>query len=275
MTLKLVRHKYFNILLFMALCMPLVSFAASKDYSLTLSLVSDNSVRASWKISRSYSKLLKKICLQREVNGRFVSLSCAAPKVLTRTILDSVIDEYDVTYRLILTKSKSAVKITKSISLPLPDDSSNDDSSSGGANDGNNGGGGDVSFQSACPPGFADFVIRDTNAVRASMGLSSLTYNSRLAWGADMHSRFMAETQTLTHDGWSDRIIHAGYSFSSIGQNVAFTQGASFDSSLISLWMESPGHRENIVNPRWIHIGVSCSYSSNGFMYWTQNFGKP
>ncbi|MGL5944276.1 MAG: CAP domain-containing protein [Waterburya sp.] len=59
-----------------------------------------------------------------------------------------------------------------------------------------------------------------------------------------------------------------GYQYSNLGENVA--QGQTTPTDVLDSWMNSSGHRENILNPNFTEIGVG--YENN---YWTQVFGRP
>jgi uncharacterized protein YkwD len=57
-----------------------------------------------------------------------------------------------------------------------------------------------------------------------------------------------------------------------MGENVAWTSGFT-TAQVVTLWMNSSGHRANILNPAFAHIGVGRATSSRGTIYWTQDFG--
>ena len=54
------------------------------------------------------------------------------------------------------------------------------------------------------------------------------------------------------------------------GENVAFGQPTSYD--VMNAWMNSRGHRQNILSSRYDSIGVGYVVASNGRPYWTQSF---
>ena len=58
-----------------------------------------------------------------------------------------------------------------------------------------------------------------------------------------------------------------GVSYKSAAENIAMGQRSAAE--VVKAWMESPGHRENIMNPSLTHIGIG--YDKNG-NYWTQQF---
>jgi uncharacterized protein YkwD len=68
-----------------------------------------------------------------------------------------------------------------------------------------------------------------------------------------------------------DRIQNAGYLFSSAGENVAYGFGDA--AAVMSGWMNSEGHRQNILNPNYKEIGIGYAQGADGRPYWTQDFG--
>jgi uncharacterized protein YkwD len=55
-----------------------------------------------------------------------------------------------------------------------------------------------------------------------------------------------------------------------IGENIAY--GNVTADQMMAMWMESPGHRENILDPSYTHIGVGIARTGSGRVYGTQNF---
>jgi uncharacterized protein YkwD len=116
-------------------------------------------------------------------------------------------------------------------------------------------------------------VAQLTNQVRAQYRLSPLRFNCRLYGAAQNHTIDMVNMNRLSHTG-SDgssigiRVKRFGYQYSTVGENVAV--GQRTPSQVVNSWMNSPGHRQNILNPQYTEIGVG--YSNN---YWTQVFGRP
>jgi uncharacterized protein YkwD len=67
------------------------------------------------------------------------------------------------------------------------------------------------------------------------------------------------------------RVQDTGYQYSTAGENVA--AGYPDAEAVMAGWMGSDGHRENILNPSFEHLGVGYSVGDDGNAYWTQNFG--
>ncbi|MDJ0588412.1 MAG: CAP domain-containing protein [Pleurocapsa sp. MO_226.B13] len=111
-----------------------------------------------------------------------------------------------------------------------------------------------------------------TNQVRAKYRLRPLRSNCRLYKAAQNHTVNMVKMRRISHTG-SDgssvgvRVKRVGYQYSAVAENVA--KGQKTPSQVVQSWMNSPGHRKNILNPKYTEIGIG--YSNN---YWTQVFGR-
>ena len=66
-----------------------------------------------------------------------------------------------------------------------------------------------------------------------------------------------------------DMLKNYGISYKTAGENIA---GNSTNSEAVNAWMNSSGHRANILNANYTDLGVGIAKSSNGTMYWTQMF---
>ncbi|MER5898462.1 sigma-70 family RNA polymerase sigma factor [Streptomyces sp. NPDC001876] len=125
------------------------------------------------------------------------------------------------------------------------------------------------------PSSAADEVTALVNAERAKEGCAAVRSNSKLATAASRHSADMVSRDYFSHtspDGTDpgDRITAAGYRWSTYGENIA--KGQSTPAAVMDSWMNSPGHRANILNCAFKEIGVGRVDSSGGPV-WTQNFG--
>ncbi|WP_072013801.1 CAP domain-containing protein [Myxosarcina sp. GI1] len=132
--------------------------------------------------------------------------------------------------------------------------------------------------------GIISKVLKLTNAERTKAGLKPLKLNSQLVDAAQNHSNDMAEDDFFSHrgiDGSSvgDRALDSGYKYSTVGENIAAGQRTAAE--VVSGWMNSPGHRANILNPNYQEIGIGYEYLANDTgkvnynHYWTQVFGSP
>ncbi|AFZ34162.1 SCP-like extracellular [Stanieria cyanosphaera PCC 7437] len=126
-------------------------------------------------------------------------------------------------------------------------------------------------------------VLELTNAERTKAGLKPLKLNSKLVNAAQNHSKNMAEDDFFSHTGEdgssvSDRVQDAGYQYSRVGENIAAGQKTA--EQVVQGWMNSPGHRANILNSNFTEIGIGYEYlendtgSVNYNYYWTQVFGN-
>ncbi|OEJ30488.1 CAP domain-containing protein [Streptomyces subrutilus] len=123
------------------------------------------------------------------------------------------------------------------------------------------------------PSGPAAEVVALVNKERAKAGCSALTVNAKLTAAALNHSKDMAAHSNMSHTGsdGSDpggRITRAGYAWTTYGENVAY--GYSTPAQVMTGWMNSPGHRQNILNCAFKEIGVGLAQPNS---YWTQSFG--
>jgi hypothetical protein len=120
-------------------------------------------------------------------------------------------------------------------------------------------------------------ILELTNAERQKEGVKPLKAERRLFLAARAHSENMARQQSLSHslDGkqpW-DRVAKTGYNFSQLAENVAFNQ--STPKAAIKQWMDSPGHRENLLSKKYTETGIGIAKADNGDLYYTQVFAKP
>ncbi|MER7873407.1 CAP domain-containing protein [Streptomyces solisilvae] len=119
-------------------------------------------------------------------------------------------------------------------------------------------------------------VIALTNAERAAARLAPLAQDPRLAAAAQAHSDDMVARDFYSHTGpeghqpW-DRARAAGATHRGIGENIACGQRSPAE--VVRGWMDSPGHRANILKPDFTHIGVGHATGSRAGTYWTQVFG--
>ncbi|MGP4046026.1 CAP domain-containing protein [Streptomyces sp. 2A115] len=119
-------------------------------------------------------------------------------------------------------------------------------------------------------------VIALTNAERASAGLPPLAGDPLLAAAAQAHSADMVTRAFYSHtspDGsepWH-RAAAAGSTRRTIGENIACGQRSPAE--VVDGWMNSPGHRANILKPAFTHIGVGFAGGGSAGTYWTQLFG--
>ena len=115
-------------------------------------------------------------------------------------------------------------------------------------------------------------VIRLVNEIRVQNGLKALTYDWELSRVARYKSQDMKDNNYFSHTspvyGTPFQMIrNFGISYKSAGENIA--KGYAIPQAVVNGWMNSSGHRANILNAGYTHIGVG--YVSGG-NYWTQMF---
>jgi uncharacterized protein YkwD len=122
-----------------------------------------------------------------------------------------------------------------------------------------------------------NIVIDQTNKERAKAGLPPLKRNEQLMESARKHSRNMAAKRILSHElggtNFLTRSEAEGYQFAGGGENIA--EGARSSIEVVSMWMQSPGHRSNILDANYTEIGVGFAFDANGRRFDTQIFGRP
>ncbi len=127
--------------------------------------------------------------------------------------------------------------------------------------------------------GYEQTLLTLINQERANQGLAALNWQSQLAAAARLHSTDMACNNFFSHTGsngstFDQRIRAQGYSFSYAAENLA-AGGSPQDA--FNGWMNSPGHRANMLSPNLQEIGVGYMYNGGTTYgsYFTANFGAP
>ena len=122
-------------------------------------------------------------------------------------------------------------------------------------------------------------MLDSVNSERARESLDALTWCPALARSATEHSTDMAaqnyfEHQSLDRREVSDRAEAQGYNYRTVGENIAV--GQRDVEEVMQGWMNSPGHRDNILRPEYMHLGSGVAtgdFKGQRSIYWTQNFG--
>ena len=115
-------------------------------------------------------------------------------------------------------------------------------------------------------------VVRLVNEIRVSYGLKPLTLNWELSRVARIKSQDMVDRHYFTHTSPTygspfQMIKNFGLSYRTAGENIAY--GSPTPQAVVNGWMNSSGHRANILNASFTQIGVGYVKSGN---YWTQMF---
>ncbi|MCX5588314.1 CAP domain-containing protein [Streptomyces erythrochromogenes] len=143
--------------------------------------------------------------------------------------------------------------------------------STGGSGGSTGGGGGTVNGDAESA------VLALVNKERAAAGCGALTSNPKLSAAARGYSDTMARAGVMSHTGpdgstMTSRVEAAGYKWSNLGENIA--RGQADADAVMKAWMNSSGHRANILNCAFKEIGIGV-HKGDGGPWWTQNFGAP
>ena len=140
--------------------------------------------------------------------------------------------------------------------------------------------GNDIYFSSAAAEdssGWQYDVLELVNDARAEYGLNKLIWNSKLAEAAYRHCLDMSERGYFSHntpEGKTpfDRLSELGISYTAAAENIA--AGQPDPESVFEAWMNSPGHRANILNPKLKEIGIAFVRGGTYGIYWAQEFAS-
>ena len=121
-------------------------------------------------------------------------------------------------------------------------------------------------------------MLDAVNNERSKAGLAPLCSNNKLSAAAKRHSDDMAAQDFMAHDGsdgstMSQRITASKYEWDAIAENVA--AGQEDVTSVMVSWMNSKGHRANILGQDYTMLGMAYAYNGGSKYkhYWTQDFG--
>jgi len=112
----------------------------------------------------------------------------------------------------------------------------------------------------------ASHVLTQLNEVRVANGLVPLKLSSSLSAAAEQHSAEMLADGYFAHDSangspfWRriQRYYPSHNGYWSVGENLIWSSGSLGATSALKLWLSSPEHRANILNPHWREIGVAA-----------------
>ncbi len=121
-------------------------------------------------------------------------------------------------------------------------------------------------------------VIRLVNIERSKKGLQLLKQNWELSRVARYKSQDMINKKYFAHEsptyGSPFKMMESfGIKFSAAAENIAY--GQQTPQEVMNAWMNSAGHKSNILGPSFLEIGVGAAKDSQGRVYWTQMFIKP
>lgn len=101
-------------------------------------------------------------------------------------------------------------------------------------------------------------VVERTNAERRRHGLRELQVDKSLMRSARRHTAWMTNARTLRHTS------------AAVAENIAMGQQNGHEA--VNSWMNSSGHRANILSPSHTRIGVAAYTAADGTVYWCQQF---
>lgn len=121
-------------------------------------------------------------------------------------------------------------------------------------------------------------VLALANQHRRKAGCEPLTVDHRLVAAANRHAADMARRGYFDHESpggerAGNRVTDAGYVWSRYGENIAKGQESPYQ--VMTDWMDSPGHRENILDCRLDQVGLGLALGSGDTPYWVQDFATP
>jgi uncharacterized protein YkwD len=137
-----------------------------------------------------------------------------------------------------------------------------------------------ASYGAAALRDAADDVLMRTIAVRRANGRSGLTRSVNLMNAAQLQADQMAKTGNMAHalpgtayPTLKSRLAAVSYEMRAAGENIA--EGQRDAAEVMSSWMRSPGHRDNILSREFTEIGTAVAVGRNGRLYWAQVFARP
>src|SRR5262245_9806129 len=116
------------------------------------------------------------------------------------------------------------------------------------------------------------------NEARRANGVAPVAPDARLEQAALEQARYMASAGRMTHaTRWGRDFVsrkNANEIRGAAGENVAVDYGNPDIGRIMKMWMASPGHRHNMLNPRYSHFGVASAADGKGRHYWAMVLGE-
>jgi uncharacterized protein YkwD len=124
-------------------------------------------------------------------------------------------------------------------------------------------------------------MLAQVNAQRTAAGAAPLVLDPRLSEVAQQHAEDMLARSYYDHESPEglqprDRVLRAGYPARMVAENIA--RGPTSVEEVLSAWMQSRGHRGNLLHSAFTELGVGCAVGRNAVGYtvlWVQEFGRP
>lgn len=145
-----------------------------------------------------------------------------------------------------------------------------DSGNSGSNNSGSTGSGNSGSTSTSA---YAAQVLELVNEERAKSGLAPLTLDASASSAAQTRAKEIVSTFSHTRpngSSFSTALTEAGASYRSAGENIAYGQNSP--EQVMNSWMNSSGHRANIMSSNYTRIGIGHYETADGTDYWVQLF---
>ena len=124
-----------------------------------------------------------------------------------------------------------------------------------------------------CMPNDARTFLDRTNSLRSSRGVAALSENDTLTNKAEEWAQHMAATGRLEHSNLSSNV--GDLQWQALGENVAYTTPTSDTLRTIhEMFVNSSGHRANLLNSNFTHMGVGVAQDSRGRVWVAEVFAK-
>ncbi len=118
-------------------------------------------------------------------------------------------------------------------------------------------------------------LLKLHNEQRADTGAPPLRMDDRLSAAAQDYAEFLARTGNFSHTSEGtpgSRAREQGYRYHAIGENIA--KGQTSPAMVVKSWMNSKGHRANILRKAFKDVGFGVATSKNGRLVWVTDFGS-
>ena len=122
-------------------------------------------------------------------------------------------------------------------------------------------------------------ILRLVNQERTSRGVPAVAQNPTLEREATQYAcemisyQFFDHVDPVTGTHLKDRADQFGYDYWIIGENLAAGQRSPAEA--VQAWMNSPCHRQNVLNPAFTELGIGVRVGGDYGFYWVQEFGRP
>ena len=116
-------------------------------------------------------------------------------------------------------------------------------------------------------------LLEEHNRIRNDRDAKPLQMDRRLEEAAKAHVEWMARNEKLSHTGEDESTVYkrVGSGYQSLAENIAY--GYRGEREVMQAWMDSYGHRKNIINQDLKYIGFGVATSKDGTVYWCAVFG--